>query len=86
MNTKHYNNVIDWTLKHDQAAQTEDSLATARAIFNNMGIALPNGSMQEVYEISVPMTIWAGVPAPCRRHSRQQTTALPQSVSARIEL
>jgi len=50
MNTKHYNNVIDWTLKHDKAAQTEDSLATARAVFNNMGVALPNGSMQEVYD------------------------------------
>ena len=50
MNTKHYNNVIDWTLKHDTAAQTEDSLATARVIFNNMGVALPNGNMQEVYD------------------------------------
>lgn len=50
MNAKQYNNVIDWTLKHDTAAQTEDSLATARAIFNNMGVALPNGTMQEVYE------------------------------------
>ena len=50
MNAKHYNNVIDWTLKHDTAAQTEDSLATARAIFNNMGVALPNGSIQEVYD------------------------------------
>ena len=50
MNKKHYNNVIDWTLKHDQAAQTEDSLATARAVFSNMGVALPNGSMQEVYD------------------------------------
>ena len=47
---KRYNNVIDWTLKHDTAAQTEDSLATARAIFDNMGVALPNGSMPEVYE------------------------------------
>ncbi len=50
MNKKQYNNVINWTVKHDSAAQTEDSLATARAVFNNMGVALPNGSMQEVYE------------------------------------
>ena len=50
MNKKQYNNVIDWTLKHNTAAQTEDSLATARAVFNNMGVALPNGSMQEVYD------------------------------------
>ena len=50
MNTKQYNNVINWTLKHQQATQTEDSLATARVIFNNMGVALPNGNMQEVYD------------------------------------
>ena len=50
MNKKQYNNVIDYTLKHDEMAQNDDSLATARAIFNNMGVALPNGTMQEVYE------------------------------------
>ena len=50
MNKKQYNNVIDWTIKHESAAQTEDSLATARAVFNNMGVALPNGTMEEVYE------------------------------------
>ena len=50
MNTKQYNNVIDWTVKHDSAVQTGDSLATARAIFNNMGVALPGGNMQEVYD------------------------------------
>ncbi len=50
MNKKQYNNVIDWTIKHEPAAQTEDSLATARAVFNNMGVALPNGTMEEVYE------------------------------------
>ena len=47
MNKKQYNNIIDHTLKHED---TEDSLSTARAIFNNMGVALPNGDMKEVYE------------------------------------
>lgn len=51
MDKKQYNNVIDWTLKHEQSAQTEDSLATARAIFNNMGVALPSGDIKEVCEI-----------------------------------
>ena len=48
MNKKQYNHVIDWTLKHEASAQTEDSLATARAIFDNMGVALPNGTLKEV--------------------------------------
>ena len=47
MNKKQYNNIIDHTLKHEN---TEDSLSTARAIFNNMGVALPNGDMKTVYE------------------------------------
>ncbi len=41
MNKKQYNNVIDNTLKHEQSVQTDDSLATAGANFDNMGIALP---------------------------------------------
>ncbi len=47
MNKKQYNNVIVNTLKHEQ---TEDSLSTARAIFDNMGVALPQGDMQTVCE------------------------------------
>ena len=47
MNKKQYNNVIENTLKHEQS---EDSLATARAIFDNMGVALPQGDIKTVYE------------------------------------
>ena len=47
MNKKQYNNVIENTLKHEQ---TDDSLSTARAIFDNMGVALPQGDMKAVYE------------------------------------
>ena len=50
MNKKQYNNVIKNTLKHDQTVKTDDSLATARAIFTNMGVALPQGDMKSVYE------------------------------------
>ena len=50
MNKKQYNNVIDYTLKHDQSAKTDNSLATARAIFTNMGVALPQGDMKSVCE------------------------------------
>ncbi len=47
MNKKQYNNVIENTLKHEQ---TDDSLGTARAIFDNMGVALPQGDIKTVYE------------------------------------
>lgn len=49
MNAKQYNNVIDWTLKHE-VANTDDSLAAARAIFRNMGVALPHGDCRKVFE------------------------------------
>ncbi len=48
MNKKQYNNVIEHTLKHEQSAQTDDALATARAIFDNMGVALPQGDIKTV--------------------------------------
>ncbi len=50
MNKKQYNNVIEHTLKYESSAQTDDALSVARAIFNNMGVALPQGDMETVYE------------------------------------
>lgn len=47
MNGKQYNNVIDYTVKHEQR---EDSLSTARAVFDNMGVALPQGDLPQVAE------------------------------------
>ena len=51
MNKKQYNNLINYTLKHEETAQTKDTLITVRTIFNNMGVALPSGNMKEVYEV-----------------------------------
>lgn len=51
MDKKQYNNVIDWTLKHETGAQSDDSLAVARAVCNNLGVALPQGDLSQVAEI-----------------------------------
>lgn len=50
MNRKQYNNIIAQTLQHELSEQTEDALNTARAIFKNMGVALPQGDMGQVFE------------------------------------
>ncbi len=50
MNKKQYNYIVDYTLKHEQAAQTDNSPSVTRAIFDNMGVALPQGDMKAVYE------------------------------------
>ena len=47
MNKKQYNNIIENTLKYEK---TDNSLSTARAIFDNMGVALPQGDIKTVYE------------------------------------
>lgn len=47
MNKKQYNNLIRNTLKHEN---TDDSLSIARDIFNNMGVALPQGDIRNVYK------------------------------------
>ena len=49
MNKKQYNNVIEYTLKQEESAKVGDSLSVARAIFNNMGVALPQGDIKAVY-------------------------------------
>lgn len=47
MNGKQYNNVINHTLKR---LSESDTLGTARAIFKNMGVALPQGDVKAVYD------------------------------------
>ncbi len=47
MGLKQYNNVIDYTIKHNEA---EDTLVTTRAICENMGIPLPLGDLATVSE------------------------------------
>ena len=51
MDKKQYNNVIDWTLKHEAQAQSDDSLQVTRAICNELGVALPQGDLAQVAEV-----------------------------------
>lgn len=51
MDKKQYNNIINWTLKHEKTLKIEDNISIARAIFNNMGVALPQGKCQEIANI-----------------------------------
>ena len=71
MNKKQYNNIIKNTLKR---VHTEDSLSTARAVFKNMGVALPGGDMKP----SRPITIWVGNPAQWKKRRRRRIRALRQ--------
>lgn len=48
MNKKQYN-IIEHSLQYD-CKVTDSSLDTARTVFNNMGVALPQGTMKEVYD------------------------------------
>lgn len=50
MNKKQYNNIVENTLKSVASEEKDDSLSTARAIFKNMGVALPQGNIKEVFE------------------------------------
>ncbi len=49
MNKKQYNNIIEHSLQYD-CKETDSSLDTARTVFNNMGVALPQGTQKEVYD------------------------------------
>lgn len=43
-----YNNIAQWTLANTPDMEAADSATAARCIFNNMGVAFPSGSCQEV--------------------------------------
>ena len=83
MNKKQYNNVIENTLKHEK---TDDSLSTARAIFDNMGVALPQGDIKIVYE-TIKTNNYMGWKS-CTMQEAQEAakTAQPQLVLAKTEL
>lgn len=51
MNKKQYNNIINRTLKNEAKAKHEDTTNVVRAIFNNMGVALPQGDCATIAEI-----------------------------------
>ena len=51
MNKKQYNNIINLTLKQKKEEQAENSVSTARAIFKNMGVALPQGNCAEIADV-----------------------------------
>lgn len=49
MNKQQYNNIIQHSLQYD-CKDTDNSIDIARTIFNNMGVALPQGTIKEVYD------------------------------------
>ena len=48
MTGSQYKNVAQWTLANTPGVEAMDSADTARAIFNNLGVAFPNGSCEEI--------------------------------------
>lgn len=50
MTSSEYRNTIMWTLS-TQTPDGEDILTTARRIFNNLGVAFPQGTLQEVLNV-----------------------------------
>lgn len=50
MNGIEYKNIIDWTLKHENL-EFADTLEKARAIFKNLGVALPQGNLAQIAKI-----------------------------------
>ena len=48
MTGSQYKNVAQWTLANTPGVEAMDSADAARAIFNNLGVAFPNGSCEEI--------------------------------------
>ena len=48
MTGSQYKNVAQWTLANTPGVEAMDSSDAARVIFNNLGVAFPNGSCEEI--------------------------------------
>ena len=48
MTGSQYKNVAQWTLANTPGVEAMDSASSARMIFNNLGVAFPNGSCEEI--------------------------------------
>jgi len=48
MTCSQYKNIIKWTLANSTPDDAADSVATARAIFKNCGVAFPNGNIMDI--------------------------------------
>ena len=48
MTGSQYKNVAQWTLANTPGVEAMDSASAARMIFNNLGVAFPNGSCEEI--------------------------------------
>lgn len=51
MNKEQYNNIIENSLNNDTAENCHSSLSTVKNILKKMGIPLPNGNLQDVFNI-----------------------------------
>ena len=67
MTGSQYKNVAQWTLANTPAIEAADSVAAARAIFNNLGVAFPNGSCEEILLILMSEDYMGWTPCTCRQ-------------------
>ncbi len=51
MNKEQYNDIIENTLDNESVENCESNLSTVKNILNKMGIPLPNGNLQDVFNI-----------------------------------
>ena len=51
MIAQQYKNIIEWTLSLNNSLSDSDSLTVARKIFDNLGVALPQGRLEDIVTI-----------------------------------
>ena len=67
MTGSQYKNVAQWTLANTPGVEAMDSADAARAIFNNLGVAFPNGSCEEILLTLMSEDYMGWTPCTCRQ-------------------
>lgn len=70
MLSSQYKNIIQWTLCYGGISENDDSISVVRKIFDNLGVALPQGNLDHIVQVLKSKTYMGWTP--CTKEDAQR--------------
>jgi len=65
-----YKNIVQWTIRYNQLSEDETAVNAIRILFNNLGVALPQGNLDDITKILKTKTFMGWRPCTCKDAKR----------------
>lgn len=65
-----YKNIVQWTIRYNQLSEDETAVNAMRILFNNLGVALPQGNLEDITKILKTKTFIGWRPCTCKDAKR----------------